>query len=319
MLDARLPLALDAGLIDAPVAIVGAAVDTDLSALPERPDLVVTRQPDFDRFTERGFTCHTAITDAPATIIVRLPRERALARDRIARAMATGARVIVDGQKTDGIDSMLKACRARGEVGDVISKAHGKIFAMTGGDFSNWIADPARNADGYWTAPGSFSADAIDPGSAALSAALAPLEGTVADLGAGWGYLSHRALRSPAIEAIHLVEADLPSLDCARRNVDDPRAVFHWADATAWTPPEPIRHVITNPPFHKGRAGAPELGRAFIANAARILAPRGTLWMVANRHLPYEAALTELFAEVAELPGTTAFKLYRAARPRRKR
>lgn len=319
MIAARIPLALQSNLITAPVTVLGADGDMNLSGLPVPLALVCTRQPDVEALQARGYDVSTDLPEGAATVLVSLPRERALARDRIARAMATGAAVLVDGQKTDGIDSMLKACRKRGIVEDVISKAHGKIFALRGGDFSDWIAGPSQTAEGYWTAPGSFSADGADPGSAALSASLAPLKGHIADLGAGWGYLSHHALRSNDIERIHLVEADQPTLDCARRNVDDSRAVFHWADATTFQPPDPVHHVICNPPFHKGRAGSPELGQAFIANAARILTPRGTLWMVANRHLPYESALKDLFAEVAELPGTPAFKIYRAARPRRAR
>ncbi len=319
MLSARLSLALDDGLIHGPVQVIGAAGDIEVADLPAPVSFVSTTQPDHDRLVRRGLDVSVAPRDGMATQIVVLPRERARARDRIARAAAMGGRVIVDGQKTDGIDSMLKACRALGEVDAVISKAHGKIFAISDGDFSDWKAEPARTADGYWTAPGSFSADGIDPGSEALAEATGPLKGTVVDLGAGWGYLARRALESRDIAALHLVEADLATLDCARRNVDDARAAFHWADATAFTPPEPAAHVVCNPPFHKGRAGAPDLGRAFIANAARILAPRGTLWMVANRHLPYEAALNDLFGEIAELPGTNAYKLYRAARPRRAR
>ena len=49
--------------------------------------------------------------------------------------------------------------------------------------------------------------------------------------------------------------------------------------------------MIMNPPFHQGRAAEPDLGAAFIAAAARILKPHGRLMMVANRQLPYEAAL----------------------------
>jgi 16S rRNA (guanine1207-N2)-methyltransferase len=39
--------------------------------------------------------------------------------------------------------------------------------------------------------------------------------------------------------------------------------------------------------------------------------------MVANRHLPYESALSDRFAAVKELDGTGAFKLFQASRPKR--
>ena len=72
-----------------------------------------------------------------------------------------------------------------------------------------------------------------------------------------------------------------------------------------------------NPPFHTGRAADPALGIAFIAAAARALTGSGQLWMVANRHLPYEAALRDRFKTVEELGGDAAFKLFHATRPKR--
>ena len=50
-------------------------------------------------------------------------------------------------------------------------------------------------------------------------------------------------------------------------------------------------------------------------NAAAMLAPSGRLWMVANRHLPYEAVLARHFREQAEIGGNGGFKLLSAARP----
>jgi 16S rRNA (guanine1207-N2)-methyltransferase len=74
--------------------------------------------------------------------------------------------------------------------------------------------------------------------------------------------------------------------------------------------------VVMNPPFHQGRAAQPALGVAFIQAAAAMLAPSGSLWMVANRHLPYEGALAAAFREVEEVGGTPAFKLFRATGPK---
>ena len=105
------------------------------------------------------------------------------------------------------------------------------------------------------------------------------------------------------------------SLDCARRNVTDPRARFHWADATRWSPEDKIDAVVMNPPFHTGRSADPGLGRDFIRAAARVLAPSGRLWMVANRHLGYETALKVCFAHVEEIAGDTRFKVIHATRP----
>jgi 16S rRNA (guanine1207-N2)-methyltransferase len=143
------------------------------------------------------------------------------------------------------------------------------------------------------------------------------LKGRIADLGAGWGWLSREILRRPAVKSLHLVEADHAALDCARQNVSDARAAFHWADATRWAPETPLDAVVTNPPFHVGRRADPALGRAFLEAGARMLAPHGQLWLVANRHLPYETTLDALFRDVTEIGGDSRFKILQAARKRR--
>ena len=63
-----------------------------------------------------------------------------------------------------------------------------------------------------------------------------------------------------------------------------------------------------------GKASA-GLGAAFIDQAATSLRKGGVCWMVANRHLPYEAGLARHFREGAEIGGDGAFKLFAAARP----
>ena len=109
------------------------------------------------------------------------------------------------------------------------------------------------------------------------------------------------------MKRLDLVEAEADALACARLNVTDPRARFHWADATAWQPDSLLDAVVMNPPFHVGRDADPALGAAFIRAARRMLAPNGSLWLVANRHLPYDAALTEHFLSQKMSPTTAAF------------
>ncbi|MBA3325767.1 MAG: methyltransferase, partial [Rhodobacteraceae bacterium] len=185
-------------------------------------------------------------------------------------------------------------------------------------------AAPARNAAGFVTEAGLFSADGPDPGSQRLAAAFdagagSRLKGRVADLGAGWGWLAHEALvRCPGISSIDLYEAEARALDAARCNVPDPRAAFHWADVRTLRRADPAHDaVIANPPFHAGRAAEPELGRAFVAAAARLLKPSGRFLMVANRQLPYEAALDAAFGRWEKLSENGAFKVIAAERPRR--
>ncbi len=278
-----------------------------------------TFRPDADAWAARGYAVSATVPEADHGLVV-LPRSRALARGRIAQAAALVGTVAVDGQKTDGVEAVSR--EVRGRTGDltVISRDHGKLFWFdsAGIDFADWaLSGPQPGPDGFVTQPGTFSEARVDPGSALLAAALPrKLPAHVVDLGAGWGYLTRAILDRDGVERVDAVEAESLALDCARINAADPRVAFHWADATGFRPDAAPGAVVMNPPFHESRAGDPGLGRAFIAAAAAMLAPSGRLWCVANRHLPYESELKRRFREVEELPGTPAFKLLAASRPR---
>ncbi len=338
MSSSRLTLACTAGAFVLPpegrIAVFRPAAGADLSALPKPRVTVITgNRCDHDFFAAAGFATEVAPVGPFAAAVVVVPRARALAQALVAAAAASvppGAPVAVDGARTDGIEGLLRAVGGRVAIGSALAKAHGRIavFANPGPEaFADWAARPlpATGTGGVATAapatvPGSFSADGTDPGSAALAAALpARLPARVADLGAGWGALGPAILSREGVAELHLVEVEHDALAAARANLgEDPRLRFHWADATRWQPPAPLGAVVMNPPFHAGRRADPGLGRAFIAAAARMLAPAGVLYMVANRHLPYERALADAFREVTDLaPAPGGYKLIRAAAPLR--
>jgi 16S rRNA (guanine1207-N2)-methyltransferase len=85
----------------------------------------------------------------------------------------------------------------------------------------------------------------------------------------------------------------------------------HWHDVTRGLP-QKYDAIVSNPPFHQGRADLPALGQAFIVSAADALLPDGCLWLVANRHLPYEALLMKRFREVHAVTMQDGFKVIEA-------
>ncbi|WP_224816182.1 class I SAM-dependent methyltransferase [Hasllibacter sp. MH4015] len=323
----RWTLAIEGGEIDppgTPVLVLRARADSDFSALGQ-VTCVQGFAPDHDRLAARGLDVSVdAEGDFPAAL-VQITKSRAGTLSSIAEAMGhvvPGGLVMVDGQKEEGIEAILKQLRRVFEVDGVMSKSHGKLIwlrrpELIPEDVLGWIATPREGPDGYVTVPGGFSVDGPDRGSEILVALLPQLKGRVADWGAGWGYLAGEVLDEHAeIETLDLIEADHAMLEAARVNVTDPRAAFHWADATTYTPEAPYDAIICNPPFHVGRRADPSLGRAFIQSAARNLTSRGRFFMVANRHLPYEDTLKATFGTGAMLGELEGYKIYEATKPK---
>ncbi len=327
MRSSRLELALETGALPLPadgvIAVYGPRTGDVLSSLPQdRVQVVTGFRPDYDAFAAQGYAVRHDGVARYAAAVVCLPRAKAEARALLAQAaseVAPGGIIAVDGQKTDGADAMFKDLRARTPVSGALSKAHGKLFTFAASDaLAGWAAKPTTIAGGFQTLPGVFSADGPDAGSALLAAALpAKLSGKVADLGAGWGYLSRAILAHPGVKSLDMVEADHAALTCAKVNITDPRASFHWADARTFRPDRLMDVVVMNPPFHSGRDADPALGIAFLRAARRMLAPSGTLWLVANRALPYDPVLKLLFRTIEDIGGTPAFRLTRASLPLR--
>ena len=104
-------------------------------------------------------------------------------------------------------------------------------------------------------------------------------------------------------------------MEAARRNVTDTRAHLHWADAADGQPPlADLDFVVVNPPFHDAGTEDKGLGQAFIRQAARALRTGGACWLVANRHLPYEAVLKSAFKSVRLDHESGGYKVYEARR-----
>lgn len=316
----RLSLALDKGLLKLPSGPVGFWNAPD-GFEPPLDDALLSQgfAPWYDRLHARGLNVTPTPEGAVAASVVFCHRSKEATLDLLAQAFdltADGGLIALEGDKTGGVDSIIKAIRPLEGDLDVFAKSHGK-FAW----FSNpetapeyWMSEWSQTPDGFWTWPGIFSSDGVDKGSAVLAAHLPPLKGTVADLGAGWGYLSHTALeRSPRISQITLLEADFQASQAAKRNISDDRATILWADIHAHN--ATYDTIICNPPFHTSRKPDPEIGRAFLRKAAALLTPKGEFWCVANRTLPYESTLRELFRGVEAITESSGFKVFHARIP----
>lgn len=236
------------------------------------------------------------------------------------RTVRAGGLVILAGGKEDGIQATRKKLLELGLQPEHMPKYHGVAVWFTVPEKADAIAArlerPAVLVENrFHAAPGMFSHDRVDEGSELLASRLpTDFDGNAADLGAGWGYLSAMlAEKSPATNRIDLFEADFAALEAAKANLaancPDLQARFFWQDLTREEVKERYDLVIMNPPFHEGHAAESGLGQAMIRAAAQAARLGGRLLLVANRGLPYEPLLGELFRESGELCRNARFKV----------
>lgn len=246
-----------------------------------------------------------------------------------ARRTEEGGRVIV-AQANDtgaqGLEALLRSAFAEVEVVSK-NKCRGLTIRRSGGDRLDILDEWAAGASprlvpetGFVSQPGLFGWDKIDAGSAMLVGLLPDLSGRIADFGCGYGYLSLEILKRKTVTQLVAVDHDRRAVANCALNVENEgvadRAEIVWADLSRpWGYAEgKFDAVVMNPPFHSGKTTDIDLGRQFIENAFENLKPGGTLYMVANKMLPYEAVLGRLFGGSQIIAQEAGFKVIAAVK-----
>lgn len=288
-------------------------------------------KPAFDALQRAGLDVAPALdtTRRFDSVLLLPPRQREQARALLVQALdlaAPGGRVVVAARNDEGGRSLADdLARVAGVVAsEGRSKSRVAWTAPLHGIADPALADAWRAGDaprevagaGLLSRPGVFAADRIDIATQLLIDHLpCDLRGRAADLGAGWGVLSHALLaRAPGITALDAYEADARAVELARGNLAGARVpvAVHWHDVTRGLDAR-FDTIVCNPPFHaQGRDTRVDIGRRFLEVAADALAPGGRLWLVANRQLPYEATLAPRFARIATHAQAHGFKVIEA-------
>ncbi len=241
------------------------------------------------------------------------------------RALKAGGRLDVMAPKDKGGSRLGKELKAFGVEVAETAKAHHRrcvVIRPQTADGLDAAIQAAIQAGGpqivpgleAWSQPGVFAWDRIDPGTALLADHLPPMKGEGVDLGCGYGALATVVLRSPEVTKLKLVDLDRRAIQAARRNIEDARAKVWWSDARTLEARGDKDFVVSNPPFHDGGAEDRRLGQAFVRKAAELLKKGGTAWIVANRHLPYEAELDAAFTRVRLVADAGGYKLFEAVK-----
>ena len=289
---------------------------------------------------------HAALPDVDEGAVhlatIRLPTDRVsaqLAGTAAFRALRPGGTLAVAGANDEGIKPLARfleqaGCTVRLDAQHsghrllTVTRDEGVLDIDT--EVTAWMAPahwrelPVTLGGESFTCvsrPGVFSWEHLDEATTVLGEVLethpVPPGARVLDLGCGSGALGVLAARQSCSGRVVLVDADAEAVRCARetlRRAGCDHAVALASDVTSAVMDERFDVVVSNPPFHVGKATDLEVPRAFIASAHAVLAPGGVLRLVANRTLPYERWIAETFGSVETLHDGRRFKVLGAIR-----
>ncbi len=283
----------------------------------------------FLKLKNRGFNVHPVLPAAITQLdlcIIFTGKFRAFNESMVERAKSlTRPRgtILIVGEKKSGINSLRKRIKSQGITIDSLSKYHSLVFwfanqhPQNSKQAASVSSEFEQNHQKFRTGPGLFSSEKIDQGSAMLINYFDNISGHVADLGAGWGYLSWELCRKTnGVKGLDLYESEYHGIEASKNNLRQFGHRFpiqyYWTDICNEQINTRYDQIIMNPPFHQDLALRHDLGQQFIKKAAEILKPQGKLLMVANQHLAYEKLMSQHFSRSKILVSANGFKVISA-------
>ncbi len=221
------------------------------------------------------------------------------------------------GANDAGGKSIGKACAALSESSEKTDSArHCSLWNLqlrVNNEF-NWLKQAQSfnwQEQAYLTLPGVFSHGKLDTGTALLLEHVpAPAHGKLLDLGCGSGVIG---LSMKAAEpALDITLADIDAFAIRSSQLNSVRlnlpAAIQASDGLSSIEGK-FDYLFSNPPFHLGKETDYEFARRLFSEARQHLTRDGQMWIVANRHLPYEDWAAEQFRQVEIMVQDKGFKL----------
>ncbi len=279
------------------------------------------------------------LTEACQQVVMLLPKGRNLARRWLLQAwqaLPPEGTFYLAGAKIEGIEPAIKDAQALFGEGSILGYKKGNRCArffknQPPDEMPAWAELPGvkpgtwntldvridRLVLGLQTLPGVFSFNELDRGTQLLLEHLPDVTGEqVLDIGCGYGVIGLiAALRGAA--NVTLADSSLLAAACARKNqalnqVSNAQVVC--ADLLNFAPLAPYTLILTNPPFHSGKAVDYQITETLIQHAHLALPPGGRLVLVANRFIRYQRLMQAVFGSFTTLAETGKFQVLAATR-----
>ena len=277
---------------------------------------------------------------AADTVVIRIPQERVALLQLLVDAFAVlkvGGRCYIAGATNEGIKTAASTMETLFGNARVLSRdsSHRVVSAVKRTDApvdTALLENPYLQPDVFsqvnatlrgreyvlYTRPGIFSWDHVDEATAILADAIqVPTGVSVLDLGCGCGALGIVAASLSGGGALCMLDADVEAVRSATRSAESNGVTRFRAlvsDVASAVLDERFDVVVTNPPFHVGKATDLDVPMQFIEDAFQVLTEGGHLFLVANRTLPYEQAIRHRFGNVSNLHDGPRFKVLTATR-----
>ena len=274
------------------------------------------------------------------TVVIRIPLERVALLQLLADAFAVlkiGGRCYIAGATNEGIKTAATTLESLFGNARVLSRdsSHRVVSAVKRADTPadpRLLENPYLQVDAFnqlnatlrggeyvlYTRPGIFSWDHVDEATAILAKAMQiPNGASVLDLGCGYGALGIVASSLSGGGPLCMLDADVEAVRSATRSAESNGVTSFRAlvsDVASAVRDERFDVVVTNPPFHVGKATDLDVPMQFIEDAYEVLSEGGHLFLVANRTLPYEQAIRHRFGNVGNLHDGPRFKVLTATK-----
>lgn len=254
------------------------------------------------------------------------------------QVLATGGRLFIAGANIEGIRPVIgDAAKLFGPAVREDYRSRQRVAEFANGAIDNdlpaWASKPgvepgtweqfsldiSGNSIAMVTQAGVFAGDRVDAGTRLLLDTLPDrLSGRVLDVGCGAGAIGIAASLRGA-EAVEVTDVNLLAIQAAQENIR--RHGLTGCTAFASDVYEEIGNawyelIVSNPPFHRGKAIDRSIADRLIDEAPDHLETGGSLLVVANAFLAYGKHMERVFSCVETVAATRQYHVLRASEPR---